>query len=762
MTQLAAGTRLGLYEIVGLLGAGGMGEVYRARDTTLGRDVAIKILPAAFTADPERVARFEREARVLASLSHAHIGAIYGLEEAGGIRALVLELVEGLTLADTLPHAAGSGGVPISEALLIARQIADALEAAHEKGVVHRDLKPANIKITPNGTVKVLDFGLAKVDPAVSQLADSPTITAIATREGIITGTAPYMSPEQARGKSVDKRTDIWAFGCVLYELLTGTRAFPGDTTTDALAAVVTREPDWSALPPATPPTIRRLLARCLDKDLARRLRDIGDARLEIDDALLTRRLSERPGYHAATESGSITAEPQPSIAVLPFTNMSADIENEYFGDGLAEEVIHALAQLPRLQVAGRTSSFLFRGKDVDLTEVGRRLNVEHVLEGSVRKAGNRVRVTAQLIKAADGFHVWSDRYDRELTDIFAIQDEITQAITAVLRVKLAPRAAVRPRYEPNLRAWAAYLLARALWFKGTAESVAQFKEAVDRAIALDPEFARPHVLLAGHYSMLAHLGIRPALEIVPLGRAAADEAIRLDPSLAEAHAFLGIWAGTYSYDWQEAEQHWQRALALDPESRDVRLWYGNHYLLPIGRAAEAVDAIAWGVEGDPLNLLYRHHLARALRLDGRLQEAEDELRQVLELDESFPHAVETLGSICAQQGRLEEALALMERAHVLTPWRNTIAGQLAALLVGTGAKGRAEALLETLRPGTAYGAPTGMALFHAMCGEFDRAGEWAARALDERFPDFLKLLRPWLQSGPQWPAIARLVNLRG
>ncbi len=291
--SLVAGTRFGPYEILHALGAGGMGEVYRARDTTLARDVAIKILPPAFARDPERLQRFEREARLLASLNHPHIGAIYGLEHVEGVRALVLELVEGETLADRLQR----GAVPVREALTIAQQICDALDAAHERGIVHRDLKPANIKITPDGVVKVLDFGLAKArDASASDLTHSPT-TIGPTGEGMLLGTAPYMSPEQARGKVVDKRTDVWAFGCVLYETLTGQRPFRGETSSDVIAAILERQVDWTALPDATPASVRRLLARCLDKDPKRRLRDMADARRDVDDAL---------------------AEPEQSASVMP------------------------------------------------------------------------------------------------------------------------------------------------------------------------------------------------------------------------------------------------------------------------------------------------------------------------------------------------------------------------------------------------------------------------------------------------------------
>jgi tetratricopeptide (TPR) repeat protein len=293
-------------------------------------------------------------------------------------------------------------------------------------------------------------------------------------------------------------------------------------------------------------------------------------------------------------------------------------------------------------------------------------------------------------------------------------------------------------------------------------ESQARFKESVDHAIELDPEFALPYTLLGGYYSMVAHLGIRPAREVIPLARAAQEEALRLDPSLPEAHALLAVWAGTFSYDWDEAERQWRLAMGREPVSRDILFWYGNHYLLPMGRAVEAVRAMASGLEGDPLNLLYRHHWARGLRCAGRVEDAEAELRKVLELDENFPPALDTLGAICAQQGRFEEALPLTERAYALTPWANVIAGQLAALLARTGAKSRADALIEKLRPGKAYGAPTGMAVFHALSGELDQAADWAEQAIAERYPEFVKILGPLLLASPRWPALAKLMNLPG
>ena len=463
---------------------------------------------------------------------------------------------------------------------------------------------------------------------------------------------------------------------------------------------------------------------------------------------------------HASTELTSAPSGHQPSIAVLPFANMSADKENEYFGDGLAEEVINALAQVTGLQVAGRTSSFQFRGKDIELAEVGRRLNVHHLLEGSVRRAGNRVRVTAQLIKVSDGFHLWSERYDREWTDIFAIQDEITHAITSALRIRLSADSSTPRRHQPNLRAYEAYLKARELWSRAFPGSFEQTKAMLEHAITLDPQFALPYSLLGGCYTMLANLGFKPAHEMMPLARAAEEKALRVDPALPEAHALLGVCAGGFGHDWIGAEREWRLAMARAPISSDVRFWYGNHYLLPIGRVAEAVETMARALEEDPLNLLYRHLYARGLRHLGRLDEAEAELRAILDVDADFPWALETLGAVCAQQGNSAEALAFTERAHVVTPWSCTVVGQLAALLERAGDRTRADALLRTLGTGEAYGASTGIAIFHAMRGDAEQAAEWAARGIAQRFLPLVYMVAPLLKSQRQWPALARLLNL--
>jgi TolB-like protein/predicted Ser/Thr protein kinase len=471
---LSAGTRLGPYEIVALLGAGGMGEVYRARDSRLDRDVAIKVLPAPVAEDSDRLRRFEHEARAIASLNHPHICQLYDI----GPGYLVLEYIDGEPLR---------GPVAAPEAVRQAIQIARALEAAHDRGILHRDVKPTNALITRDGTVKLLDFGVAKLLRPTKEDLDDLTHTVAKTIAGAVVGSPGYMSPEQTAGKPLDVRSDVFSFGIVFHELLSGVRA-SGES--DAFQSG------------QAPPALARIVQRCLAANPRDRFQTMAEVRAVLE--------------HAFTELKSGPGEHKPSIAVLPFANMSADKENEYFGDGLAEEVINALAQVPGLQVAGRTSSFLFRGKDVELAEVGRRLNVEHLLEGSVRRAGNRVRVTAQLIKVADGFHVWSERYDRELTDIFAIQDEITHAIASALRIRLSVDSSTSRSHTPNLRAYEAYLKARELWSRAFPGSFEQTTAMLEHAITLDPQFALPYSLLGGCYTMLANLGFKPAHEMMP------------------------------------------------------------------------------------------------------------------------------------------------------------------------------------------------------------------------------------------------------
>jgi len=475
-------------------------------------------------------------------------------------------------------------------------------------------------------------------------------------------------------------------------------------------------------------------------------------------ETLLSRGYGFIAPVHQTSSPVSARAATQPSIAVLPFVNISADKDNEYFCDGLAEEIINALAKIRGLMVAGRTSSFSFRRKDAALDEIGRRLNVQHILEGSVQRTGNHIRVIAQLIGVADGFHLWSARYDREVTDLFAIEDEITRAIAEALRVKLSPEA-VGPRHHPNLLAYDLYLKAREqLLVKPSAGSIDQAKELLERAIQLDTNFALPYSLLGVCYTFLASSGKLPAREAIQAARAAEAEALRVAPSLPEAHAMMACCAGM-EFAWTEAEHHWNTAMLREPVPQDVLFWHANHFLMPIGRVSEAVEVESKVLENDPLNLLYRHHLAVSLRHSGRLKEAEAELRAVLEVDGRHHPSLGTLAALHAQQARFPEALRLTEAAYAIAP-SALVGGQLAALLMSTGASSRVDSLIDKIKSGSDHTASVGMVIFHALLGQFFEAAEYAERAIEERYPSFIAIARPFLISTPQWAALAKRMNL--
>ena len=728
---LQRGTTLGPYVIDAPLGAGGMGEVYRARDTRLGRDVAIKVLPDELAANPDRIRRFEWEARAIAALNHPHICQIYDValpDRQGDTPSyLVLEYVNGSPVR---------GPMPAAEVLPLALQIADALDAAHRRGILHRDLKPANILITGGSgaadasSAKLLDFGLAK----------APLEEGDATRtvEGTIAGTPGYMSPEQAQGKVADVRSDVFSFGAVLYEALAGRRAFDGSSSVDVLSSVLRDDP-----PPLDPSPLARIVMRCLEKDASKRYQSMSEVRAALEDAARSAAVRE------------------PSIAVLPFANLSADKENEYFSDGLSEEIINALTRIPGLKVTARTSAFAFRGKDDDIRRIAAALDVRTVLEGSVRRAGSRIRVSAQLINAADGYHLWSQRFDRELADVFAVQDEIAAAIADALQVTLG--GGNRRAYTPSLAGYEAYLKAIHESRTLTSEGLARSKTWFEQAIALDPQFALAHSAFAFQYAQLANYGLMPAGDAMPLVSAEAKQALEIDPSLAEGHAMLGLVAAIYDYDWKEAAQRFERAMASDPVPSQVRRYYALYYLLPLARTTDAVDQCARSLRDDPLDLPGRVRFAQCLDAAGRTDEATAELRHVLGLDENlwFTHFI--LGHYQLRDGRLPAALDHAERAFALAPWNPSARGLLAAAYAVKGELGTADDLMEPLRSAPAYGAPLAFATFHLYRSELDSCADWVEKGIAERHPAMFVFLRSHareLLASPRWPGLAKRLNL--
>jgi TolB-like protein/tRNA A-37 threonylcarbamoyl transferase component Bud32/Tfp pilus assembly protein PilF len=712
--SLSAGERLGPYEILAPIGKGGMGEVWKARDTRLNRIVAVKRLKG------QHSARFEQEARAIAALNHPHICQIFDI----GPDYLVLEYIEGQPL---------KGPQALEEAVRLAGQIAEALDAAHRKGVVHRDLKPANIMVTSEGSVKLLDFGLAK------HVTDSDETLTI---EGTVMGTAAYMAPEQAEGKPLDARSDVFSFGAVLYELLSGRRAFRGENSVSTMAAILHKEP---ALLDA-PTELQGIVKRCLAKPPAERFQTMAELRAALE------RIRVKP------------AGQQPSIAVLPFANMSGDKEQEYFSDGLAEEIINALAQIPGLKVIARTSAFAFRGKDLDIRKIAEALGVATILEGSVRRAGSRVRITAQLISAADGSHLWSQRYDREMADVFAVQDEVAAAIAGVLQTKLAPDqargVAAAPRHHiPKPEAHEAYLKARYHQWKVTPENLARAKEYYEQAIALDPDFALGHVGCADWF-LLQTLFVS-GHQVMLLVREAAQRALDLDPALPEANAMMGIVAGAYEFDWKEAERRFRLALARDPVPPLVRSWNALFYLVPTGQRIEAVEEQRRALQQDPLNVQFRNLLGTALIAAGKFPEAEYELRQVLEIDQSYTSYL-MLSVLSERRGDFPEALQYAERARSVSPWFSAPVGCLASILKRMGNAERAQELLQKLREGDEHRATLGLFIFHLASGEPDQAADWFEKIVEQRLSPAVFWLRlaQALCPSPRWAAVAKKMNL--
>ena len=721
---LSSGDKLGPYEILAKLGEGGMGEVWKARDTRLNRPVAVKRLKG------QHNARFEQEARAIAALNHPHICQIFDI----GPDYLVLEYIDGHPL---------TGGIDAAHAVRLAMQIAEALDAAHRKGVVHRDLKPANIMVTAEGSIKLLDFGLAKQTASTD---DNSTIEG--TQIGTVMGTAAYMAPEQTEGKPLDARSDIFSFGSVLYELLSGRRAFHGETAIATMAAILRDEP----APLEAPAALQAIVKRCLAKRPGQRYQTMAELRDDLGQAMDTRTL---PRTNTPTHSS-------PSIAVLPFANMGADPDHEYFSDGLAEEIINVLAQIPGLKVTARTSAFAFKGKTEDIRTIAGTLGVATILEGSVRRSGSRLRVNAQLINASDGYHLWSQRYDREMADLFDVQDEIAQAIASALQVTLSRTLAPFMQYKPGLPAYEALLKARHYRGLLRPELFPRARECFEQAIALDPKFVQAHCEYGIYFMMMVVLGLVSPNEGWSMVRVQAQKALDLDPSLAEGHAMLGTVAGSLEYGWTEAARHFRLAMAHDPVPVNVRLYYSLH-LMKVGRPAEAVQQADLGLREDPLNILLHINRASYLAAAGRDEDAAEGYRATLELNPSMVLAKFNLGGWHATLGEWDRALRYCEEAYAVAPLPRVV-GLLAGLLRITGDLPRADDMLRRLQPTDAPGVPLGLAIYHWVLQEFDAQADWFEKAIDQRDPISSMLVRSWyganLRATPRWGPLMRKLNL--
>ena len=723
------GSRLKHYEIVGHLGKGGMGEVFVAYDSKLDRRVALKVLPPEMARDADRRARFEREARSVAALNHPNIVTIHSVEHDGPstgsgqvVHFITMELVEGQPLSSRiLPD-----GLPFDDLLEIAVPLADAVAAAHEKGITHRDLKPDNVMLTADGRLKVLDFGLAKQTVDVTTGPDDETQLADAhlTREGRIVGTVAYMSPEQAEGRAVDPRSDVFSLGVMLYELATGQRPFRGDTPLSTLSAILKDSPQPAYdVKPGLPRDLGRILDRCLAKDPGSRYPNAAELRQELVAMSDTAPASQKSwwlpllltlvGLFAVVWvvqqfSAEKTTPPAPaaitqaaqqsraSIAVLPFVNMSADPANEYLSDGLAETLMHKLAQLRNLRVAARTSSFAFKGRNEDVRKIAEALDVSSILEGSVQKSGDRLRITVQLIDAADGSHLLSRSFDRTGEDVFAIQDEIAQEVVTALRVELlgSESERLRTRDTDSVEAFNAYLLGLQ---RMNAQGWSNYEAALEyfeQAVELDPGYAIAWVRIAQLRVRMIGTGLITEAEGLDGAIPAVDRALSLDPELAEAFALRGEIRARQGRR-VEAEADHDRSMQLDPDSSEVRIGYST-FLTSALRFDEVLTLVQPAIQADPLNSWLLALEAIGYEGTGRFNEARRVIDRIREVDTKTPRGYYGVAYIeYYAYGEVARAIPWMLQALEVDPQDYELPASLVRLYLDLGDMNSAKRYLD-------------------------------------------------------------------
>jgi TolB-like protein/Tfp pilus assembly protein PilF len=756
---IASGTRLGPYELIAPLGAGGMGEVYRARDVRLGREVAVKVISASFAGDAEALARFEREARAVAALSHPNILALHDYGQDGGVAYAVMELLEGETLRDRI----SAGPLPVRRALEFGLQIAQALTAAHEKGILHRDLKPENVFVSRDGHVKVLDFGLAKAVDLPGSTSAATDLETLGTEAGVILGTVGYMSPEQLRGEPTGPQSDIFSVGVILYEMVVGKNPFRRDTAVETMVAVLREEtPPLSDSGRPAPAELEQIVAHCLEKHAGSRFQSARDLAFAL-------RVLDRAGTRSGPQAGegereitgarrSEAGAEEASVAVLPFRNLSADPEAEYFSDGITEEIIGVLSHVAALHVAARTSCFAFKGKDADVRRIGRELGVRTVLEGSVRQSGRRIRIHAQLVDVVTGYQLWSERYDRELEDVFAVQDEIARSIAETLEPRLTGgRAAELPeRTTRDVEAYDLYLKGRHFW---KPRRMRQAIECFEAAVARDPKYADAYTALAESYSVWGFYGGISSWEAYARARAAAERAQELTPDSAAVHLSLGVIEHYYGWDVAREERELRLALDRDPKLSDASFWL-TLCLSVTGRASEALEVGRRLVAREPHSADARAALAWGYAGRRRYAEALPDMEAAVRLGPDAAFALWSLGLAQQQTGAVADAVVTLERAVAVTQREHCYEiALLGGALAAGGRTTEARALLAELGARREYVPPYDVALLLAALGEREAALSSLERAYEERnallwFRIHLPAFDP-LRGEPRWIALS-------
>ena len=758
--SLSAGTRLGPYEILSALGAGGMGEVYRAKDARLGREVALKVLPEAFARDADRLARFEREARTVAGLNHPNIVVLYSVEEDNGVRFLTMELVEG----QSLDRLVSPGGLPFSRVLDLGIALSDGLVAAHERGVVHRDLKPANVMVTREGRVKVLDFGLAKLESSEPGLdaTQAATMATPFSTPGQVVGTVPYMAPEQVRGDAVDARTDLFALGIMLYELATGQRPFTGATAADVSSSILRDAPEPLANVRADlPADLDRIIGRCLEKEPRARFQTA----LDVCNELRQLKQTVESGTPTRPDAGHAFR----SLAVLPLENVSHDPAQEYFADGMTEALISEFARLKALRVISRTSAMKYKGVQRALPEIARELRVDAILEGSALLVGKRVRVTVQLVSARTEEMLWADRYDGEIEDVLDLQSRIAETVAKEIAVQVTPREALQlaKRRPVNPEAHVEYLKGRHTATAASPQAVELSLRHFQRALELDPTYAPAWAGIALCHFVRADRGMAPPAEASGQARSAAMKALELDDSIAEGHSALGAVAAQ-DMDLQGAIRHLQRAIELNPGLTGGytvlgllgRLYYCSE------RHREAEEAMLKALSLDPLSMLIHGCVGDAYYYAREYERSLVYYRKAAELDPRFDGAHTDLARSLEALGRFDEARREYEEGRRMS---GGVAGPsfgIAHLEASSGNEAAARSILQELIEARSHRVVSawGIAALHASLGDVDEAFRWLDVAVEERATGLIFLrVHPRLdriRQDPRYQTLLRRVGL--
>jgi serine/threonine protein kinase/Flp pilus assembly protein TadD len=699
------------YQIIEELGKGGMGRVYKVLDTKINEKIAIKLIKPEIAKDKKTIERFSNELRLTRKIRHKNVCGMFDLGEEKGTHYITMEFIPGEDLRSSIRR---FGQLPIRKSISIAAQICEGLAEAHRLGVVHRDLKSSNIMIDKEGNVRIMDFGIARSIEAKG-----------ITGAGVMIGTPEYMSPEQVEGKEVDQRSDIYSLGVILYEMVTGRVPFEGETALSIAMKQKTEKPmDPRLLNHLLPDDLSQIIMKCLEKDRKNRYKNTEEL------------LSEIIKIEKSQKVGKEKDLTKPSIAVLPFRDMSPQKDQDYFCEGMAEELINALTKIEGLHVAARTSAFQFKGKDLNVRKIGEDLGVKTVLEGSVRKAGDRLRITAQLINISDGYHLWSEKYDRDMEDIFAIQDEISLSIVDSLKLKLLKKekAQLIKRYTEDQEAYSLYLKGRYFWNRryegGLQKGIEYFQKAIEKDASLAPAYAG----IADCYCVMGIYNWIPPKEAYPKAKAATLKALEIDNTLSEAHASLGWIKMFYDWDWAAAEKAFQRAIELNPNYATAHEWYAM-FLAPMARFDEAISELKKAQELDPLSLIIQAMGGYVYSFAGLSDKAIESCHKTIEMDPNFMLTYFYLGNAYIWNSKWKEAISAFQKLAALSGEGPLALGFLGFSYGMDGQKAEAQKILDRLnRQSEDKDAfPFFKSLVHIGLGDKARALDWLEKAFDEK-----------------------------